>query len=270
MQLKLVSILSENVDFFIRELAGYLSCRTGFEISAVEDVPWQERERMLDRGEAHIGFFCGLYYVQNTESPDHSLELLAAPVMCDPRCGDRPVYFSEVVVRRDSPYRSFAELRGKSWSYNEPRSHSGYNLVRSHLAGLGETRGYFGRVVEAGSHLRSLELILEREICASAIDSTVLDMERQTRPELTANLRTIEILGPSTIPPAVARREVPHPVRARLGEALLEMHRDEEGRRLLGSALIRRFAAVRDEDYDDIRQMARAAATVCLGDQVSG
>jgi hypothetical protein len=52
MQFKLVSMLSDNVEGFVRGLAGYLSCRTGLDLITVEEVPWQERERMLDRGEA--------------------------------------------------------------------------------------------------------------------------------------------------------------------------------------------------------------------------
>src|SRR3569833_191777 len=190
MPLTLASMLSENADRFVRGLAGYLACRTGKENTTAEHVPWQERERMLDRGEAQIGLCCGLYYVRKTEKLDPPLELLAAPVMRGPHYGGRPGYFSDVVVRTDSSVRSFGDLRGAVWSYNEPHSHSGYNLVRYHLAGMGETAGYFGRVVEAGSHLRSLQLSLEGLVSASAIDSTVLEFELRSSPGLAAQLRT--------------------------------------------------------------------------------
>ena len=33
------------------------------EIEVEDSEPWQERERMLDRGEAHMGSICGLPYV---------------------------------------------------------------------------------------------------------------------------------------------------------------------------------------------------------------
>ncbi|HTE18373.1 MAG TPA: PhnD/SsuA/transferrin family substrate-binding protein [Armatimonadota bacterium] len=264
MQLKLVSMLSGNMELFIRELAGYLSSRTGLEVASVDHVPWQEREWMLDRGEAHLGFFCGLYYVRKVERPDPALELLAAPVMRGERYGGRPVYFSEVVVRRDSHFRTFSDLRGESWSYNEPHSHSGYNLVRYHLARLGESDGYFGRVVQAGSHLRSLDLVSAGAVSAAAIDTTVLEMELRARPELGARLRSVLTLGPGAIPPAVVRRDLPSPVRAGLREALLRMHEDPIGQRLLDSGLMARFTAVEDAHYDDIRYMDRRAAGVRL------
>src|SRR5437867_10503703 len=50
--------------------------------SEVEDrVPWPSREQMLDRGDAHIGFICGLPYVWKADSAAPQVELLAAPVM---------------------------------------------------------------------------------------------------------------------------------------------------------------------------------------------
>ena len=106
---------------------------------------------MFDRGEVEIAVICGLPYVQKADRGEPPLELLAAPVMVGGRYGRRPVYFSDVVVRQESPFRSFADLRGASWAYNEPNSHSGYNLTRYHLGQLGEGYGYFSRIVEGGA-----------------------------------------------------------------------------------------------------------------------
>ena len=54
--------------------------------------------------------------------------------MKHPRYGARPVYYSDVIVHADSSFRHFEDLRGGTWAYNEPGPHSGYNLVRYHLA----------------------------------------------------------------------------------------------------------------------------------------
>lgn len=144
--------MADNAGFFDRALGDYLARRTGIPVEVEESVPWQERERMLDRGEVELGIIRGLPYVRKADRPASHLELLAAPVMQGTRYGGRPIYFSDVVVRRDSAIGAFADLRGASWAYNEPASHSGYCLTRYHLARLGETRGYFSQVVEAGAH----------------------------------------------------------------------------------------------------------------------
>jgi phosphonate transport system substrate-binding protein len=254
--------MAPNADGFYRSLAGYLARKTDVCIEVVEDVPWQERERMLDRGEVYLATICGLPYVRKVDRADPDLELLAAPIMAAARYQERPVYFSDVIVRRDSRFRSLDDLRGASWAYNEPNSHSGHNLTRYHLARRGEHNGYFGRVVEAGSHQRAMRMVIVGHVDASAIDSMVLDLELRQHPALMASFRVIETFGPSPIPPTVISRRVPPAVRDRLREALLQMHEAAEGRRLLAQALLSRFTRVTDTDYDPIREMDRIAAPV--------
>jgi phosphonate transport system substrate-binding protein len=263
-RLRLVSLMAPNADRFYRRLGIWLARQAGVTIEVVDTIPWQERERLLDRGEAQIGFICGLPYVRKADGSDPAIELLAAPVMAGARYRGRPIYFSDVVVRRESPYKAFVELRGASWSYNEPGSQSGYNLIQYHLATLGERSGYFSRVVEAGAHQTSLRMILDGEIDASAIDSTVLELELKLRPELAPHVRVIESLGPSPIPPAVVSRRLPLALREALRRALLGMHRDPEGVRILEAGMVARFMPVVDSDYDEIRRMAREAAPVRL------
>lgn len=262
--MRFVSLMADNMDFFYRLLADWLSRSSGVAIDVEDRVPWQERERMLDRGEALFGFICGLPYVRKVDRLQPLVELLAAPVMQRPRYERRPIYFSDVVVRADSPFRSFADLRGASWAYNEPGSQSGYNLTRFHLASLGERAGYFGRVVESGSHQSSIQMVTDGVVNASAIDSTVLELEFELRPRLAALVRVIHTLGPSPVPPAVVSTKVPTEVRRTLRRVLLTMHYEPSGREILARAGIARFTSVSDRDYDPIRHMARFANGVRL------
>ncbi len=174
------------------------------------------------------------------------------------------MYFSDVVVRRRSRFRTFADLRGATWAYNEPHSHSGYNVVRYHLATRGETAGYFGRIIASGAHETSLQLLLAGAIDATAIDTTVLEAELQRHPALQEDLRVVTTLGPSPIPPWVVWQRVPPEVRSAVRELLLHMHQDPHGRTLLMAARVARFVHVDDHDYDPIRQMASEAARVTL------
>jgi len=253
--LKLTFLMAENADFIER-----LDIPTEF----VDDIPWQERERLLDAGQIHVGWICGLPYVWKADQSDPHIELLAAPVMQGARYQNRPVYFSDVVVHRDSRFQTFADLRGASWAYNEPGSHSGYNVVRYHLATLGETSGYFGKVIESGAHQTSLQMILDRQIDASAIDSTVLELEFQRYPAIRSKVRMIETLGPSPIPPWVILKNLSQKLRKALQELLLHMHKDPQGRAILADGQIAQFAYVEDGDYDAIRSMAQKAELVTL------
>jgi ABC-type phosphate/phosphonate transport system substrate-binding protein len=254
----LVSMMSDNARPTYQAIAGYLGDRAGIPAVLVTGATWQEQERLLDQGQAEVGFVCGLPYTRKVDR----FELLAAPVMRAARYHGRPIYFSDVVVRADGPFRCFADLRGATLAYNDAGSFSGYAVVRAHLAALRETAGYFDRVVESGAHLRSLQLIAEGAADAAAIDSLVLELELARRPELGAQVRVVEAIGPSPIPPVIVARHVPAALQCRLRRTLLRMHEDDQGRAILFGGLIDRFVEVHDADYDDLRHKVCSAEGV--------
>ena len=63
------------------------------------------------------------------------------------------------------------------------------------------TRGFFGRVVDAGWHERAVELLAAGECHASAIDPHLLALIVRDAPALASGLRVIDVPGPSTIQP---------------------------------------------------------------------
>jgi phosphonate transport system substrate-binding protein len=235
----------------------------------VDKVDWTVREQMLHTGKADFGFVCGLQYVQVVDRGLADLDLLVAAVPAGARYCDEPIYFSDVVVKADSPFQTFDDLRGRSWAFNEPTSHSGYNVARYHVALKGVPVGYFRQVVSGEAHQNSLRLVAKGLVDAAAIDSTVLEQELLDHPKLASRVRIIDTLGPSPIPPGVIGRHVPAPVRRSLRAALLAMHERAEGRRVLALARYARFAAVTDLDYDRIREMAQLAETVRLSGETA-
>jgi phosphonate transport system substrate-binding protein len=148
-----------------------------------------------------VCFVCSLPYVMFERQGIAPAEPVAAPVLQGARYRGSPIYFSDVIVHRDSDARSFLDLRGRSWSFNEPLSQSGYGITRYHLVSIGETGGFFSEVVDAGFHEESIRMVADGRVDASAIDSQVLAIEMRDHPQVTDNLRIIDSLGPSTIQP---------------------------------------------------------------------
>ncbi len=190
------------------------------------------------------------------------LEPLAAPVLqplpwaeARPNFLGRPVYYSDVVVRADRTWQSLADVRGRSWAYNDPDSHSGYNVTRATLVRRGWTDGFFGSVVAAGFHQRSVQLVAAGAVDAAAIDCQVLAIEWRDRPELAGQIKVIDALGPSTIQPIVAAGALPAALRADLRAALVELSGEPGAREALAAGFVERLAPVTDPDYDDIRAM---------------
>jgi phosphonate transport system substrate-binding protein len=132
--LRFTSCQAPVAEAFCATVAAHVGERLGIAVEFVAGIPWQERLRLFAAGTIHVCWMCGLPYVWRSDRRHPSLELLAAPVGADPRYGGRPVYFSDVAVRRESPWSSFADLAGAAWAYNEETSHSGYNATRHRLA----------------------------------------------------------------------------------------------------------------------------------------
>jgi phosphonate transport system substrate-binding protein len=262
--LKLASCMAENTEVFCRAVAEYIQRASKVPTQYVGGIPWEERERLFDLGEIEILWLCGLPYVHKADLAEDSMEILAVPVPSGGRYGGRPVYFSDVVVGTSSPFRSIVDLRGASWAYNEPRSHSGFNVVRSYLAELGESSGFFGAVYQSGAHTASLEMVLSRKVDWAAIDSTVLEWSGMQRAGLKDQIRVIDSLGPSPIPPWVVSKKVPLTLRMELRALLIGMERDSAAETILEHGRIARFVTAQDRDYDPIRRMAARAAEVFL------
>lgn len=256
--LRFATFLAPNMFPVYQFIAGYIGHKLGCPTELVVGSSFDE----FAAGQADVGFICGLPYVQLADQNPSPVELLAAPVLQGERYAGRPVYFSDVIVRRESHFQSFADLRGGVWAYNEPASHSGYNVTRYRLAQLAETQGYFGRTVRAGSHQNAIRLVCDSEVDASAIDSQVLAIELRDHPELGAQLRVIDVLGPSPIQPVVAACQLPDSLKADVRAVLLAMGDDPTVNAGLAPGFVACFAPVSDVDYDPIRTMLAAARTV--------
>jgi ABC-type phosphate/phosphonate transport system substrate-binding protein len=111
---RLASFLADSARPTYERIAAYLADRLDGPVEFLAGVPWEERHRRLDAGEIDLAFICGLPYTRKYDRPDRPIELLCAPVMAASRYGGRPIYFTDVVVRREHPARAFSDLRGRS------------------------------------------------------------------------------------------------------------------------------------------------------------
>lgn len=202
-----------------------------------------------------VCFVCSLPYVMFEREGIKPATPFAAPVLEGSRYQGQPIYFSDVIVHRGSNLESFRDLRGRSWAFNEPLSHSGYGIIRYQLVGMGETSGFFGEIIAAGYHETSIEMVRNGAVDASAIDSQVLEVAIRDDPDLAGSIRVIASFGPSTIQPIAISNRIEPELRRAIADVILALHDDPAARQALESGLVDRFVSVGPESYDDIRRM---------------
>jgi phosphonate transport system substrate-binding protein len=253
-RLRFGTYLAPNVLPVYRAVTEEVGRRLGIATELVVETSYESCRD--DRNE--VCFVCSLPYVTFEREGISPAEPVAAPVLEGDRYGGRPIYFSDVIVHRDSTFRSFSDLRGRSWAYNEPLSHSGYGITRYHLLRMGETNGFFGEVVEAGFHEESIRMVARGDVDASAIDSQVLAVALRDDPALAEPLRVIDALGPSTIQPVAVSKRVPRELRDEIQRVLLAMADLPGCRDRMATGMVERFVPVDASSYDDIRMMLDA------------
>jgi len=262
-ELRFVTYLSPGIPlaFFeavVEHVRLVLGQRVSLSVESLVSGPVKGSGDPFATGEADVGFICAPSFLWLRELEDPPVELLgAAPVFRDNRASGQPVYFSDVVVKRGNRVRSFLELRGCSWAYNDPCSLSGYYNVLKKLTEIGEDEGFFSQVYCSGSHLNSMEMVTRGEVGAAVIDSNVLQISLRSSPELRLRLRVLESWGPFPIQPVVVRSRLHQELKDRLRTGLLTIGSGQHEPSALAEFGLERFAPVTYEHYASEEQALR-------------
>jgi phosphonate transport system substrate-binding protein len=251
--LTLVSYLAPNLFWFYRAIGLYWerSLSISVDLTQAQGDPLED-PRLLNN-QLDVAFLCGLPFARYCQTSPEQFQALVAPVMTADRYQDHPVYFSDVIVSATSDLKTFNQLVGKTFCYNDPGSNSGYTLMHYYLMHNNYSVDFFGKVMQSGSHQRSMRWVAEGKVDCAAIDSTVLQQELRMVPELAQQIRVIESIGPCPIPPIVSTRRLGTTLLNQLQLALLQP--DQELQSQMQQAGIRRFVAVQSEGYAELAQI---------------
>ena len=200
--------------------------------------------------EADVAFMCAPSFVWLRDLRPPPVELLGVlPVFDDERNQGKPVYFCDVVVRNDAPIQAFSGLEGGTWAYNDACSLSGYYSLLDKLAESSADESFFDNIFCSGSHLNSIEAVLNGRADAAAIDSNVLRIRFREAPTLSKELRVVESWGPYPIQPVVVSSALPPELKQRLRSAFLSTEQDQQTRRTLKQFGLSHFVAADPEEY---------------------
>lgn len=234
---------------FLEQWRRYLAMRLQRPIRFVQRRSYADVLRLLLEGEAEFAWLCGFPYWQHRER----LELVAAPLY-----RGEPLYRAYLIrSKARGDIRRLEDLAGKAFAYSDPDSNSGFLYVQHRLSAASLSRNqFFGRSFFTWGHRRVVEAVAAQLAQAGSVDGYVWDVLARQHPELTGATEVFEESDSFGFPPIVAARDIDRDTLRRTRSVLLDMHGDEEGRRLLGALALGGFAPVEPSLYAGIGRMA--------------
>ncbi len=234
---------------YYRKLLDYIDEKLDKQISFVDREDYAEINELLKKGAIDVAFVCGGPYVDGHK--DFGMELLVAP-----KAHGETVYYSYIIVPKDSDIKSFEDLRGKRFAFSDPLSNSGKLAPTYMLAKMNETPdSFFKRYDFTYAHDKSIKAVAEELVDAAAVDSLIWEYANLVDPEYTSRTRIIKKSPPYGIPPVVVRKGLAPEIKNKLREILLTIHEDPKGREILKGMMVERFVTIKDSSYDSIREM---------------
>lgn len=234
---------------YYKQLLDYMGGKLGIGIKFVDKESYAEINSLLETGELDAAFVCSGPYVDGHR--EFGLELIAIPQAY----GDT-IYYSYFIVPSDSPAKKFDDLRGKTFAFTDPKSNTGKLVPTYILAMMGETPdSFFKEYRFTYAHDKSIKAVALKMVDGAAVDSLIWEYADKTNPKYTSKTRIILKSPPYGIPPFVARRGLAPETTNNLKQVLLNLHKEEKGRKILKGMMIDKFVEGDDSAYDSVREM---------------
>lgn len=207
-------------------------------------------------GKLEMAYFGGLTYVQAEQQT--AIEPIVTEV--DAETGTEK-YFSLIVTAKDGPVRTLADLKGKTFAFGDPSSTSGSLYPRIMLVEAGfkndsaklDSLPPLEQVIFSGGHDATAESVVSGKVDAGGLEGRVLSRLIKEGKVPADALRVVK---------KTLVQGYPWCVRADLGaepkNQVIQAFLDIEDKDLLDLMRAERYVEVSADDYDDVREQAKA------------
>ncbi|MDP3298135.1 MAG: phosphate/phosphite/phosphonate ABC transporter substrate-binding protein [Thermodesulfovibrionia bacterium] len=232
---------------YYKHLLNYIGEKMGRPVKLIDREKYAEIIALLKTGYLDIAFVCSKPYVDGHK--EFGLELLVVP-----QVNGKTEYYSYIIVPVDSPVKTFEELRGKTFAFTDPGSNTG-KLVPAHmLFKMNETPdSFFKEYIFTYDHDKSIKAVAKKIVDGASVDSLIWDYYNKFNPELTSKTKIILKSPPYGITPVVVPPGLDPEIKNKLRKIFLDIHKDEEGKKILEGMMIDKFVAGNDASYNSIR-----------------
>jgi ABC-type phosphate/phosphonate transport system substrate-binding protein len=208
------------VEVVWRELLEHITRDAGVELRYVTYPAPQPLEDLWTRPDLGAVLMCG-FPIAMGMAP---VVPIAAPIPRAEWAQGRPVYRSDLIVRRDAAYQTLEQTFGARAGFTVTHSQSGFNAFRHHLLPYrtAQRPALYGEVVgNLVTARRVLDNVRDRRIDVGPLDAYWHMLIERHAPHLTADIRVLESTETTPMPAFVATARAPADMIARLREAFV-------------------------------------------------
>ncbi len=236
----------------------WLASTTGIPLEDVEYPAPRPLGELWARDDLGCVFMCGWPFSRARPQPLP----IAAPIPCGERYGNQPIYFTDLIVRRDRGSERLEDTFGGRIGWTAEGSHSGFNALRHHLLPYRERPGqplYAQSIGPLVTPSRALESVVEGVVDVAPLDSYALDLITAHTPERVRDIRILVSTAPAPIPLLVASPGLSPDRMGLLREALQRAPQSVAIAPVLDELCLNGFSAVSAPHYELLDERARLA-----------
>jgi len=234
-------------------LAEYLSARVGLDIKLIVLPRYGKILNSFTSQKMDAAFFGSFTYI--LAHARLGVEVIARPVGLN----GTSTYHGLIFVRKDSHIRSIRDMRGKRFAFVDRDTTAGFLLPLEYFKKAGVNyKTYLRESYFTGTHEDAIYDVLDRKADIGAAKNT--EFERLAAAD--ARIKNeLAILAQSPDVPEnslAVRRDLDASVKEKLKAALLNMHEDPEGARILNDFRAQKFIETTDNSFRPVYEYARA------------
>jgi len=233
-------------------LARYLSLRMGADVKLIILPRYEQILNSFTVHQVDAAFFGSFTFV--LAHAKLGVQVIARPVGLD----GKSTYHGLLFVRKDSGIRSVRDMKGKRFAFVDRDTTAGYLLPLAYFKKAGVNyKTYLKESYFAGTHEDAIHDVLDRKADIGAAKNTEFERlataDSRIKAELVVLARSPEVPENSL----AVRNDLEPSLKEKLSEALLTMHENQIGARILQNFGALRFIETTDSDFRPVYDYAQ-------------
>jgi phosphonate transport system substrate-binding protein len=233
-------------------LARYLSLRMGADVKLVILLRYEQILNSFTSHQVDAAFFGSFTFI--LAHAKLGVQVIARPVGLN----GSSTYHGLLFVRKDSNIKSVRDMKGKRFVFVDRDTTAGYLLPLAYFKKAGVNyRNYLKEIYFAGTHEDAVHDVLDRKADIGAAKNTEFERlatsDARIKDELLILARSPEVPENSL----AVRSDLDPLLKEKLKKALLTMHENQIGARILKNFGAQRFLETTENDFQPVYEYAR-------------